>query len=275
MTGVPEDGRLFLSHSSKDERLADIFLDLLTGAGLSESRIFYSSVRATGIESGQPVEQVLREQLQRSSFVVQLISPSFMASPMCLMELGAAWVLDLPRLPIVVTPLARGDVSARIGNFQMAQLSSAKDVESMLDDCYDALSARLAVAPSQSAWRRLSSRFTAQLDSLETTSPAAPGPPVGGSVEPQPHSQSDGDIVFSDWHVVRGQFADELIVQVENTGKRSSSGVLRATFYSSEGSPVASEPTSLNGLGAGRSRPVVFSPVPEHARIVFTTDVVF
>ena len=91
--------KIFISHASADRKLANLLRDTLVLGGIPRERIFYSSSRATGIPSGTDVRAHLRSELQQAGLVIELISATFLTRPMCLIELGGAWVLGEVDLP--------------------------------------------------------------------------------------------------------------------------------------------------------------------------------
>lgn len=105
--------KIFISHASADRKLADLLRDTLVLGGTPRERIFYSSSRATGIPSGTDVRARLRGELQQAGLVIELISTTFLTRPMCLIELGGAWVLEKSTYPIVVPPLTRSQALHR------------------------------------------------------------------------------------------------------------------------------------------------------------------
>ncbi len=60
----------------------------------------------------------MRAQIQHPKLVILLMTPSYMDSPFCLMELGATWALELTPLPVVVPPMSFADVTRTIGQIQ-------------------------------------------------------------------------------------------------------------------------------------------------------------
>lgn len=85
--------KIFISHSSKDKPIVDAFVDLLIRAGVSESDIFSSSTPGTHIRTGADLYECLRSILDDENvFVFLFLSDNYYSSPVCLNEMGAAWV---------------------------------------------------------------------------------------------------------------------------------------------------------------------------------------
>ena len=146
--------KLFLSHASQDRPVADLLRDTLVLGGVPNDAIFYSSSRDTGIPSGTDVRSHLKTELQQAGLVVELITATFLTRPMCLMELGAAWALDVATYPIVLPPLERTDVAQQIGNVQMGLLGSDSDIDNVFDELHDRLESDLDIRTRIPTWNK-------------------------------------------------------------------------------------------------------------------------
>jgi hypothetical protein len=151
--------KIFISHASADRKLADLLRDTLVLGGIPRERIFYSSSRATGIPSGTDVRAHLRSELQQAGLVIELISATFLTRPMCLIELGGAWVLEKPTYPIVVPPLTRTQAVAEIGDIHMGQLSSDEEIDDVFDELHDRLTSDVGLSPTATQWNPVARRF--------------------------------------------------------------------------------------------------------------------
>jgi hypothetical protein len=85
--------KIFISHSSKDIEFVEGFVDkvLKLGMGVSEDRIFCSSMEGHGIRSGEYIPDILKEELQKSGLAFLFLSKNYKESEVCLNEMGAAW----------------------------------------------------------------------------------------------------------------------------------------------------------------------------------------
>jgi hypothetical protein len=108
ITSVPKVNlpiKIFLSHSADDGQLVLAVEALLTGAlNITSASIFCSSLEGQGVSKGGNFVEAIRDKANEADAVVALITPSYMESAFCLAELGAAWVLNTNRFPIVVPP---------------------------------------------------------------------------------------------------------------------------------------------------------------------------
>mgnify|MGYP003291373638 CR=1 FL=1 len=90
--GMP---KVFISHAYKDRLLVDAFVNLLTKAGIPEEQIVCSSTAGTQLHTGNSLYAELRKELTNDNvFVIFMLSENFYASPVCLNEMGAAWIRD-------------------------------------------------------------------------------------------------------------------------------------------------------------------------------------
>ncbi len=99
--------KLFISHASKDKRLATAFVHtfLKEVVGVPIDQIFYTSHSATGIEAGRNFRSEIKQQLESAGLVILLISENFSKSQYCIAEMGGAWALGLETIPIHIPPL--------------------------------------------------------------------------------------------------------------------------------------------------------------------------
>lgn len=107
---------IFISHAVADKALADKFVSFLKEAiGVPAGAIFCSSIDGHGIPLGDDFNQYLQQQIQNPKLVILLMTPSYMDSWFCLMELGATWAMSLKAIPIVVPPVQFSAISSTLG----------------------------------------------------------------------------------------------------------------------------------------------------------------
>lgn len=91
--GIP---KVFISHSYKDKLLVDALVELLVSAGIDKQKIIASSTPGTQIHTGKSLYRELRTELSNNkAFVIFMLSDNFYSSPVCLNEMGAAWIKRL------------------------------------------------------------------------------------------------------------------------------------------------------------------------------------
>jgi hypothetical protein len=110
---------IFVSHATADARLAEALVDFLMDAiGVSSKSIFCSSLDGYGNLLTYHFNAHMRDQISDAKLVLLLMTPAYMESRFCLMELGAVWTRSINALPIIVPPVGFDEVSKTIGDVQ-------------------------------------------------------------------------------------------------------------------------------------------------------------
>lgn len=85
---------MFISHCEKDIGIVELFVDLLSGVGISSKQLFCSSIPGYNIKQGSGnIYNFLREEFSNNLFVIFMLSSNYYNSVPCLNEMGATWVL--------------------------------------------------------------------------------------------------------------------------------------------------------------------------------------
>jgi hypothetical protein len=141
--------RVFISHAVADKKLVDALVDLLqVGCNLTVQQIFASSIEGVGIPPGRPFVEYMKAQLAEAALVIEVVTPSYWASPFCVCELGGQWALGLDAFPLIVPPQNFADLKAVLHISQAAMIDRAED----LDDLRDRVKERLDSNVSTSRW---------------------------------------------------------------------------------------------------------------------------
>lgn len=85
---------IFISHSSKDIHLVELFNQFLTSLGIKKEEIFCSSINGQGVENGTRIGGSVLKQLKDSNLAIFLVTNNFLRSPYCTQELGIGWSLS-------------------------------------------------------------------------------------------------------------------------------------------------------------------------------------
>lgn len=97
--------KIFISHSSEDKELVLMFVKLLTqGFHIDHNEIFCTSID-NSLRVGEDFIKSIKEELHDSEIIIFLITPNYIASKFCIMEMGAAWAYKNNIVPIIVPPL--------------------------------------------------------------------------------------------------------------------------------------------------------------------------
>ena len=86
--------KLFISHSSKDKKYIEEFVDhiLQLGIGIDAKDIFCTSIEDMDIKNGDDIQNHIKDNILSSDFSFLMISENYKASEICLNEMGAVWV---------------------------------------------------------------------------------------------------------------------------------------------------------------------------------------
>ena len=95
--------KIFLSHRSSDKKYADALEKLIVGLGVKNEQLIYTSHPLHKIPLGQKIYDYLRENITDQVFMIILWSNSYLESPACLREMGAAWLLQTYYVGIYTT----------------------------------------------------------------------------------------------------------------------------------------------------------------------------
>lgn len=87
--------KVFISHKKEDKAYADALVNLINFViGADGDKVFCSSVQGYGIKQSRDIMDELKTQFDNFEvFMVIVHSPRYYQSPVCLNEMGAAWVL--------------------------------------------------------------------------------------------------------------------------------------------------------------------------------------
>jgi len=141
--------KIFISHSSKDKELVDIFIDtlLICGIGFTHDDIFCTSVEGLGIKTGDDWRNTIKKNLIGSEVIILFITPNYKESEICLNEMGAAWATHARVLPVIVHPISFKTIGVIFDVKQAIRLTEGTD----LDDLKDALQVFVSTTNSPTA----------------------------------------------------------------------------------------------------------------------------
>lgn len=88
------DGKIFISHSSKDKEYGEVLVKLLLGIGIKGSQIVFTSNPDYGIPTGENIFKYLKNQIHNDAHMLYLLSDHYYDNVVCMNEMGAAWVMQ-------------------------------------------------------------------------------------------------------------------------------------------------------------------------------------
>jgi len=137
---MPETKDIFISHSGKDKKIVDDFVDLLLGAlSVPISKIFCSSSDGMKIESGTDWRDSILEALQQAKVNFLFISPNYKESEVCMNEMGAGWVTSAKVIPLIIEPINYKTVGVIQEPIQIEKLLDEKSLDRVKDILQESL----------------------------------------------------------------------------------------------------------------------------------------
>lgn len=120
---------IFISHSSKDRKLAEIWCEFLQiGMGVPREDIFCSSLNRA-IATGEDFIRTIKEHMDGCQMVIALITEEYLSSKFCLMELGAAWMLNSNLCPLLGGNVDYSNLdNTPLKSIQMRKILSEEDI---------------------------------------------------------------------------------------------------------------------------------------------------
>jgi hypothetical protein len=138
---------IFISHAVADQPLAKLLVEFLKEAvGVPAKSIFCSSVKGHHIPFGEDFNEYIKGKIRNPKLVMLLMTPAYMESSFCLMELGAAWALGSKNLAIVVPPIDYDTVTKTLGLKQAWKITDKPgliDLRSMITKTVPNLETRI------------------------------------------------------------------------------------------------------------------------------------
>jgi len=111
----PITPRILISHSSLDKDFCDVFVEYLALLGFTNRTIIYTSKSGYGVPIGKDIFDYLRSNLENKRlWVFFMLSENFYNSPVCLNEMGAAWVRQSHCYSVLLPGFVHGDIKGVI-----------------------------------------------------------------------------------------------------------------------------------------------------------------
>lgn len=155
--------KIFISHSSKDSKLIDCFIEkiLRLGCGFNIEDIAYTSREDTGVRTGEDIHKFIKQNIANSDYVFFMISPNYKKSEICLNEMGAAWATERKVKPIIL-PEIDFDSIGWLYNVHKGMRIENPD---SLDSLYEDLCEHYQIKPRVNTWNKCKKEF---IDSIES-----------------------------------------------------------------------------------------------------------
>ena len=127
--------RIFISHSSKDRRLARCLVRAIeTGVRIKSSEIRCTSVKGYRLPFGVHTAEQLKQEISQAEAVIGIVTPQSLKSSYVLFELGAAWGLRKTTFPLLAKGARVKDLPGPLHEYNAARLTKRNEVMQTLKD---------------------------------------------------------------------------------------------------------------------------------------------
>lgn len=116
--------KIFISHSTKDKEVVTTFIHVLKAIGISAENIFCTSLPGYGAPLGSDFMDEIETRLNEDVMVIFMLSDNFYESPMCLIEMGAAWIKTKKQISVAITPFELGKIKGVFKHFQGIEIDN-------------------------------------------------------------------------------------------------------------------------------------------------------
>ncbi len=154
---------VFISHKHDDIDFVKDICDLLQDIGLDKSNLFCSSIPGFWIGLSKDIFESLRKLFNEYDlYVVFVQTPKYYSSPICLNEMGAAWVLQSQFCSILSKDMDFNDLKGVFDNHKTAIKVNNDDASSRLDELKNSILSFLGLSQidnHDNTWLRNKDRF--------------------------------------------------------------------------------------------------------------------
>lgn len=137
--------KIFISHSSKDREVLAALVDLLIKSGIRKEDIVATSASDTGFSTGESLYGNLKSVLLGNDLsIIYLLSEDYYSSPICLNEMGAAWIRNIEfQYPILLPGFSFEQIKGVIRDKERIGISLSS-IDSATEQSFDNLVTSLA-----------------------------------------------------------------------------------------------------------------------------------
>lgn len=167
--------KVFISHSTNDVAIVEKLVTMLEQIGVKQSQLFCSSIAGYGIPqgAGDLYDYIRNEMSNDNLFVIMMLSPNYYSSPVCLNEMGAAWVKQSTYQSILLPGFRYSEIKGAVNPRDMSfSLSDRENRHLALNEFKDRIITHLGLTDiNHTLWERFRDKFTDEVDQIAQLSP--------------------------------------------------------------------------------------------------------
>lgn len=169
---MKKEDKIFISHSTKDKKYAEVLVGFLEELGVPSKSIFCSSVPSHDVEVTENFLEKILEQFNNYDLkMIYLLSKNYYNSPTSLNEMGAAWVSGFEYFSVLLYGFDFSDIQGVIDSKAIALKldESRKTVQNKLDGFKDWLG-RTYKLNEYDSWEQVRDTFIDVLEKIKMES---------------------------------------------------------------------------------------------------------
>lgn len=162
--------KIFISHSSKDQKYVTKLVELLDAMGLNQTQVFCSSSPGYGIPVGADIFECLCKQFNEYKLhVIFVHSKNYYKSAVCLNEMGAAWVLRNAYTSFLLPHFGFAEMTGVVDSKSIAIKldNDEKEVKDKLNQLYNTIIAEFGLTKKADIiWEEKRDRFIKEVKEI-------------------------------------------------------------------------------------------------------------
>ena len=161
--------KIFISHSTKNEKYVKAFVELLESIGLTEKHIFCSSLPDYNVPLNKNIYKFLLKQFTDYSLhLILILSKDYYNSPASLNEMGAGWVLQTKSTVLLLPDFDFSDIKGTIDSHRIGIKLDNDDLLPRLSELRDQLVETFNLNKMNEAkWNRYVKNFSEEIRRLQ------------------------------------------------------------------------------------------------------------
>ncbi len=168
-----KEPKIFISHATADRAIVDKLVGMLEKLGVKQSQLFCSSISGYGIPqgAGDLYDYIRNEMSNDNLFVILMLSENYYKSPVCMNEMGAAWIKQCAYQTVLLPGFQYADIKGAVNPRDICfSLSPNENRSNALNEFKDRIVDHLGIEPvPHSLWERHRDGFIEDVDSMAET----------------------------------------------------------------------------------------------------------
>lgn len=159
--------KVFISHSSKDSKVVELFAEVIlcSGLGVKAEDIFASSIDGHKVIVGNNWRDEIKQNIQNAKVVFAIVTPNYKKSEICQNELGATWILSNRIIPLYISPITPSCVGPLLSSLQVEQIDNEKSIDRIREIIKNELNLADGEIPADK-WDEKKQEFLSRFSSL-------------------------------------------------------------------------------------------------------------